>query len=236
MSIGFGLVNRIRLKKQLIFITLSFLILAFALGLLSKFEMNQLIKFVPYREELRTLLMNRLVIVKPFDDAIYKSTSKSDSVIYVLGGSQDSLENKFKTASDLYHQGMAGKILILSRHGITHYAPLIKRNLTNDEWAVRRLVSHGVKDVDIELISIKEGFWGTFNEAKHISDIAIKRGYKKLILVTSSYHTMRVWKSFSMFLQKHDIKLYIYMSDDPVGLRHLLPEYFKLLIYDNILL
>ncbi len=236
MSAGFGLVNRIRLKKQLIFLILSILASAFGLGLFSKFEMNQLIKFVPYREELRTLLMNRLAIVKPFDDAIYKSTSRSETAIYVLGGSQDSLENKFKTASDLYHQGMAGKILILSRRGITHYSPLLKRNFTNDEWAVRRLVSHGVKEGDIELISIKEDFWGTFNEAKHISDVAIRRGYKNLILITSSYHTMRVWKSFSRFLQKHDIKLYIYMSDDPVGLRHLLPEYFKLLIYDNILL
>src|SRR5205807_127776 len=137
-----------------------------------------------------------LVKVEPEPLSSFRSLNGSNTVIYVLSGAQQSLEDRFKTAADLYHQGMASKILILSRTGITAYSPMIDRNLTNDEWTVEKLVSLGVPKEDIELVKIENGFFGTFTEAEGISNLVLNRGYKSLILVSSRYHTRRVWESF----------------------------------------
>lgn len=194
------------------------------------------VETIPGHKELKTALIERLVRIEHVPDISYKSISNSNNVIYVLGGSQDRLKNKFKTAADLYRRGLSEKILFLGKPGITQYDALLDRNLTNNEWAMKRLVALGVKKEDVEPVSLKKGFFGTFTEAKGISDIVFKRGYKRLILVTSPYHTMRVWVSFSKFSRDSDINLYVYMSNEPVALPDLLLEYFKLLIYNNLLL
>ena len=65
-------------------------------------------------------------------------------VIYVLGGSQRSLEFKYKKASELYHKGICKRIWILSRPGITEYSVSLGRNLTNEEWSILKLTEFGV--------------------------------------------------------------------------------------------
>ncbi len=194
------------------------------------------VETIPGHKELKIALTERLVRIEHVPDISCKSPSNSNNVIYVLGGSQDSLKNKFETAADLYRRGLSKKILFLGRPGITQYDSLLNRNLTNNEWAINKLAALGIKKEDVEPVSLKKGFFGTFTEAKGISDIVLKRGYNRLILVTSSYHTMRVWVSFSKFSRDRDIDLYVYMSNEPVDLRDLLLEYFKLLIYNNLLL
>jgi uncharacterized SAM-binding protein YcdF (DUF218 family) len=62
-----------------------------------------------------------------------------------------------------------------------------------------------------------------------------ERGYRRLILVTSAYHSRRVWESFSRTVAQPDAKLFLYLSDEPAYLRHLLPEYVKLLLYRAVL-
>src|SRR5581483_9962193 len=106
------------------------------------------------------------------------------------------------------------KILFLSQSGITEYSSKIGRNFTNDEWALEKLIKLGIPSELIEPVSIEKGFFGTLSEAQGISRIAVKRGYSRLILVTAPHHTMRTWLSFSRYLKGHDIKLYIYPSDD----------------------
>ncbi|HDL01052.1 MAG TPA: hypothetical protein ENH23_02340, partial [candidate division Zixibacteria bacterium] len=132
------------------------------------------VETIPGHKELKIALMERLVRIEHVPDTSYKSPSNSNNVIYVLGGSQDSLNNKFKTAADLYRRGVCKKILFLSRPGITQYDALPGRNLTNDEWVMKRLVALGVKKEDVEPVSLKKGFFGTFTEAKGVSDIVFK--------------------------------------------------------------
>jgi hypothetical protein len=186
---------------------------------------------VPEREELRYFLMNQLVKFVPVPEGFHDSLFDSNNVIYVLGGSPDSLENRFKTASDLYKRGIGKKILIDSGHMMMDYNPLMKRNLTYNEWAVGKLTGLGVHEGDIEPVSVEKGFFGTYSEAKSISDTVLKRNYKALILVSSKYHTMRAWESFSKFMMNRNLGLYVYGASDDPGLRALLPEYLKLKIY-----
>ncbi|HTN42831.1 MAG TPA: ElyC/SanA/YdcF family protein [Nitrospiria bacterium] len=189
-----------------------------------------------YPEGMKTFLKNRLVKVVPANEIFSGASRDSNGIIYVLGGSQRSLESRFIKASALYRDGAAGRVLIMSRRGITEYNPMLGRNLTNDEWAVDRLMDLGVPKSDIELVSIPESFWGTFHEARAISELTLKRGHRYLLLVSSLYHTRRVWDSFSKMLQGRNVSLYVYPSEDPSKLKDLVIEYVKLLTYDNLLL
>jgi uncharacterized SAM-binding protein YcdF (DUF218 family) len=131
---------------------------------------------------------------------------------------------------------MSPKILILSRSGITAYSPQLGRNLTNNEWAVKKLESFGVPEAAIEPVKVEDRFFGTFSEAEGISGLVLNRGYKTLVLVSSQYHTMRVWESFSKFVKNKNLNLFIYASNDHLRMHTLLQEYLKLEFYEGVLL
>jgi len=190
----------------------------------------------PGHKQLKGLLINSLTKYDPLPVASYKSQSNLGNVIYVLGGSEDSLKYRLKTASDLYKDGVANKILIDNDQTMMEYSPALGRNLTFNEWAIERLVGLGVKKENIEPVPIEKGFFGTYSEARSISNIVLNRGYKSLILVSSQIHTMRVWKSFSKFVKNRNINLYIYTSNDIPRTITIFQEYFKLQIYEIFLL
>jgi hypothetical protein len=173
-----------------------------------------------------------LVIEKSMPTSILKQESKSTTLIYVLGGNQDSLISRFRKASILYHQGLSNRILILSRPGITEFNPKLGRNLTNDEWSTRELEGFNVRKEDIEPVSVQKSLLGTLSEAKKLSDIVRNRGCTRLILVTSYYHTRRVYNTFFRSTSEYPLEIYIYGSNDPISLRILLSEYIKLFLYD----
>ena len=122
-----------------------------------------------------------------------KKEIKIKPLIYVLGGNQDSLVNRFRKAASLYHKGFSKKILILSRPGITEFSPELGRNLTNNEWAIKELEKLNVRKEDVEPVSVQNNGFGTLSEARNLSDVVRKRGCNRLILVTSDYHTRRVF-------------------------------------------
>ena len=79
-----------------------------------------------FRTDIKHLILNELIYVNP-----PPSRAKLDA-IYILGGSQRSLEFKYKTAAQLFHKGMCKRIWILSRPGKTEYSTALVRNLTNN--------------------------------------------------------------------------------------------------------
>ena len=158
----------------------------------------------------------------------------SNSCIYIMGGSQRSLNGRFEVAAQLYRNGVARKILIPHRPGITEYNKSLGRNLTNDEWSIRKLVWLGVKSEDIEPVYIEKGLLGTWAEAKAIGQLASERGFGRVVVVSSSYHTKRVTLSFSQALGRLGVELYVYMSADEADLGGLMIEYLKLGIYKSL--
>lgn len=80
-----------------------------------------------FRRYLKQWLRNELISIDRL------SPPKIIDAIYILGGSQRSLEYKFETAADLYNSGVRKKVLILHHPGITEYSPSLRRNLTNDD-------------------------------------------------------------------------------------------------------
>ncbi len=159
----------------------------------------------------------------------------SPAVAYVLGGTEASLEKRFLRASALYKEGTVGKILFLSRSGKTRYSQDLGRNLTNDEWAIRYLTSLGLSPEDLDPIVVPARFFGTLGEADKLIEVTRVRGYKTLILVTSSYHTQRVWQTFISLAAGQDVTLYIYAANDEVGTLARIGECVKLGIYKLLL-
>lgn len=183
-----------------------------------------------FEESVRTRLLVHLCEVHPVPPAA------SVDVIYVLGGGQPSLEKRFPVAAALYKDQIARRVLILSRPGITEYSTALGRNLTNDEWAYGKLNELGISRSDIETVPAEKGFFGTLSEAAALSSLVKGRGYKTLILVTSDYHTKRVWKSFSTLMKNMDVTLYIYTAVDSATTLNLIRELAKLMVYGIFLL
>lgn len=187
-------------------------------------------------DELRKFFMNKLVKFEPVPAASYNPLLMSGNIIYVLGGSPQILEGRFYTASDLYKRGVAKKILIHTSPIMMEYDPSIKRNLTFNEWALGKLIGLGIKKEDIELVATETGLFGTYSEARAISSVVLKRGCRTLILVSSKYHTERVWESFSKFNKNRELNLYVYSSEDDPTMHPLILEYLKLMVYRRFLL
>lgn len=171
-------------------------------------------------------LVYRNEVPKAPDDSVLAD----NTLIYILGGTQKSYHQKFRKAAALYHLGLSKNIMVLNDTGLTEYDPLLHRNLTGNEWNARELGRHNVRKEDIEFVSVPMGIFGTYSEARAISRIALSRGCRRLILVTSDYHTRRVWISFSKFLKDTPVELYVYGTYDNAVCPMLL-EYFKLAIY-----
>jgi uncharacterized SAM-binding protein YcdF (DUF218 family) len=156
-------------------------------------------------------------------------------VVYVLGGTDDSLRSKFETSSRLVRDGKGTRVLVLSQHALMSFSPDQNRNLTANEWAADRLVDFGVPADRIEFVALDQGFFGTWSEAKALSRLAKERALPRLVLVTSRYHSRRVWESFSRTVEQPDTRLFLYHSDEPASLRLLLSEHLKLLLYRALL-
>ncbi len=164
-----------------------------------------------------------------------ESASADRGLVYVLGGTPDSLERKFQTAARLLRERKADRILVLSRGGLMAFSPPRNRNLTANEWAIEKLAAVGIPSDKIEFVRVEEGFFGTWSEARGVSRLAKERGFQHLILVTSPYHSRRVWESFSRTVEQADRRLFLYHSNEPASLGMLLRECIKLLFYRVLL-
>ena len=153
------------------------------------------------------------------------------SVIYILGGEQESMRYKCNTVGTLYSEKGPWKVLVNHRPGITEYSPALGRNLTNDEWATVKLKDDGVAVENVEFIPVPAATFDTFAEARGISSLARSRRVKRLVLVSSTHHTKRVWLSFSHFNVDNAVEIFTYGSEERADIFELLMENLKLRIY-----
>ena len=188
------------------------------------------------RHEIVDYLKKKLVFEKFVSTSQSSDPSENKAILYVLGGNQRNLTQRYLKASMLYHNGFSKKILILSRSGNTEFSHTRGRNLTNDEWAIQELMHLDVKKEDIVPVSVKSGLFGTLREARRVTDMVRKIGGERLILVTSSYHTRRAFLAFSLFQKMIPGEIYVYGAEDDTGMIYLLSEAVKLFLYENIIL
>jgi uncharacterized SAM-binding protein YcdF (DUF218 family) len=183
-----------------------------------------------WKAGLKQALADVLIMQLPAPSSAELS-SAPDRAIYVMDGSRDSLRVRFSKAAELYRQGLAGRVLIKSDRMLMEYSPSLGRNLRHDEWARRTLAGLGVKDEDIETVAVMDGLLGTYQEAKTLSDVAARRGYGALVVVSSDYHTARVRYIFSEFTRPRNVALYVYPASENPGGYTLLEELIKFVCY-----
>lgn len=181
-----------------------------------------------WKTRLKQALADVLILQAP---AALNAERSSARAIYVMGGAGDALAVRFTKASELYQQGVAGRILFKGDRMLMEYSPSLGRNLLHDEWARHMLVGLGVKDADVETVEVEDGVLGTYQEAKTLSDVAARRGYGALVVVSSDYHTARVQYIFSKFMRPRNVTLYVYPATENPGGYTLLQEFIKFACY-----
>ncbi len=178
-----------------------------------------------FRYDVRRAILDELVNIKPL------SQGETVDVIYVLGGGQTSQRYKYEKVAELFKAGVTKKIWIINTPGITEYSEKLKRNYTNNEWALSELKEFGVPEENVEFVNVKKRFFGTFSEARDISVLLKHQRYKRILLLTQRYHTKRVMISFRHFLSDTDTSMFIQASAEKQVLRETIVEIIKLIIY-----
>lgn len=182
-----------------------------------------------FRLQLNEILLKELVRKVPVPPG------ESVDVAYVLGGTQESLEYKYRAVADLVASGTIRQVWILGRPGITGYSVTLGRNWTNDEWSVHTLRDLGVPQQQIEIIEMEEGFFGTLSEAKQVSGLVASRSVSSIILVAQEFHTRRTLASFKKYMPA-GVKVYISSSEDTQRLYENCIEFVKWKVYETFLL
>ena len=183
-----------------------------------------------FRTDLKQSIIKELISIKS------PAPEEKVDVIYVLGGNQASLGFKAKTVSGFFQKGICKRIWVSSLSGITEYNQVLGRNWTKNEYTLMKLKKFGIPNKYVELIKIKEGFFGTFSEAEKISSLLEEKGYKSILLVAQPYHTQRVNLSFNKYLADQNVSMYIQGSGERMWMRHLIVEYIKLKVYKYFLI
>lgn len=180
-----------------------------------------------FTSEVSESLLKRLT----FDRHLPDSLSSRGDVVYVLGGTSDSLEAKFRTAAALVRGGKAARVLVASQQTLMGYSPNLGRNLMANEWVEERFAALGVAADAIDYVNLEAGYFGTWSEAETLSRVLKDRGFRRLILVTSPYHSRRAWESFIHTTDQSNSRLFLYTSSGSADFYDLIVEYAKLLCY-----
>ncbi len=124
----------------------------------------------------------------------------SDSVeradlLYIMGGGLDARPIR---AAELYRQGYAPLIAtpyVESTAGV-EYGIRVNAAVEN----VLMLRRHGVPDSVIHLLKVRGGSTSTLDDARILASYMRQRGYRRVIVVTSEFHTRRSRWALRQFL------------------------------------
>lgn len=126
---------------------------------------------------------------------------KADALIVLSGNSFD----RGNKAVQLYNRGLA-PIVICPGGNPAYEFEILDMHITEAEAAKINLVRQGIPANAIVLLNAGTS---TAEEAALIADYLKNKNYRKVILLTSLYHTRRAKKVFSKYLQNSNIKLMV---------------------------
>ena len=157
--------------------------------------------------------------------------SNPDALV-VMAGSKD---HRLPAVAELYHQGVAPKILLANDGVRGAWSVKHQRNLYMVEWAKEDLLELDVPEQSIELLDFTKS--GSYFDALNTKTFVLDDGtIDSLLVVSSHYHTRRTLWTFRQVFSDTDIIVGVYpVSDDPdyVGryLKAYTVEFVKLVYY-----
>ena len=157
---------------------------------------------------------------------VHTPLAQSDAIVLVGGG----FKERAPAAAMLYRDGYAPLVILANDGVFSSWSTKYNRNLYQVEWAEEDLVTLGVPRDRI----VKLPFYGsaTMFDALAVKRYLFKSGLKKIIVVTSDYHTRRAFWTFKQVLNEYTDKITVYPAlSFGVGGRSLATEYIKLCYY-----
>ncbi len=119
---------------------------------------------------------------------IVKADVQSADAIVVLSGSSTYVERATR-AAELYRAGRAPLVVLTNDGLISGWDRREDRNPHYHELSANRMQEQGVP---ADRISLAPGLaLGTYDESLLVRDYAVSRGWKRLLIVTSGYHSRR---------------------------------------------
>jgi uncharacterized SAM-binding protein YcdF (DUF218 family) len=119
---------------------------------------------------------------------IVRSEIVSADAIVVLSGSSTYLE-RADWAAKLYREGRAPVVILTNDSLISGWDKVEERNPFFYELAARELVKRGVPESKIQVVS--NIALGTYEESLGLRDYATAHNLRRLLVVTSAYHSRR---------------------------------------------
>ena len=135
---------------------------------------------------------------------------KADCVVPMFGD----IALRFKKASELYHDGYSKKIIVsvipeeekLSEEYNFRFRVAGAKDMSGREFAAAAFKYLGVAPEDVHVASIEAT--STYDEAAAAKHVLSKKGYKSLMLVTSTYHMRRALIIFKAVFRDSGIRIY----------------------------
>ena len=153
---------------------------------------------------------------------LHDTPARSDAIVLLAGNHKE----RAPAAAMLYRDGYA-PLIILTNDGLSSgWSTKYNRNLYQIEWAEEELVKLGVPREKI----LKLPFYGssTMFDALAVKRYLFRSGMKKIIVVTSDYHTRRALWTFRHTLKEYTTDIAIFPAPSfGVGARGLALEYGK---------
>jgi uncharacterized SAM-binding protein YcdF (DUF218 family) len=118
--------------------------------------------------------------------------------IVVLSGSS-TLAERTQHAARLYSQNRASKILLTTDNHQGGWSTSEQRNPYFHEIAVKELTRLGVPAQNVEVVGPPVN--STWEEAQVISEYSKKHNLHSILIVTSSYHSRRAFRTFRTVVQ-----------------------------------
>lgn len=155
---------------------------------------------------------------------IEKTLERADA-IFVLSGSGTYIERTNK-AAELYKNGVAPKIILTNDGEFGSWSNKEQKNPAFVEMAQKNLIKNGVRAENIEILEPQVS--GTIWEAKVFVERAENNDLKKVLLVTSAYHSSRTLKTFEKVLAENKVEIELGIVSPPTGIQTPNPQFWWL--------
>ena len=140
------------------------------------------------------------------------------------------MKKRAPTAASLYHDGYAPLVILANDGVFSGWSIKYNRNLYQVEWAEEELVKLGVPREKI----VKLPFYGssTMFDVLAAKKYLLKKGLKKIIIVTSDYHTRRAYWTFRHELKGYTSDISVFPAKSTgIGTKDIAEEYAKYIYY-----
>jgi uncharacterized SAM-binding protein YcdF (DUF218 family) len=159
---------------------------------------------------------------------VHMRISPSDAIILLPGN----YEERAPAAAKLFQEAYAPLVILANDGVFSGWSTQYNRNLYQIEWAEEALVKLGVPRDRI----VKLPFYGssTMFDALAARRYLIQSGLRKIIVVTSDYHTRRAFWTFRCAMSRYDSEICVYparssgMGNYALGLEYLKLGYYWL--------